>query len=88
MYGQVNYEAEEVLKEGWNPTYITGGNTDKEIVKLVDKFVVESFGAVADVGHLQLNSDEFYFEVVDKPIYQVKNNRTHIIHLLVKKHKL
>jgi hypothetical protein len=86
MYGQVNYEAEEVLKEGWNPTYLYGEGAAKEIIKFNSKFSVDTFDGVGDSKFIYDFSSDCYYEIIDEKIYEQGVTKTKILHILVKKH--
>lgn len=88
MYGQINYEAEEILKSGWNPSYLYGEGAEKGIVNLVSKFAVDSFDEINSVKFIYGVSDECYFEIIDDKIYEKGGGSSRKLHFLIKKHIL
>ena len=88
VYGHINYDAEDVLKNGWNPSYLYGTNSDKNIVKKIDKIPVDSFEVFCNSKFIHTFSDEYYYEVVDEKIFDFTVNNKKVLHILVKKHKV
>lgn len=89
MYGQLNYDAEDVFKNGWNPSYIYGSNKDKGIVKLIEGTTVNSFDGF--LSSKFINCDVFgnyYYEIIDESIYYFNPDGVKYLNLLVKKHLL
>jgi hypothetical protein len=90
-YERINEEAEELLKTGWNPSYIFGNKKDYHFFFKIFSFKnLDSFDFLNNTSFLCIPNEGMsgdallsYYEIIDKYIYE-KLADAEFLHILVK----